>query len=268
MNRVGVGIIGASLQGWAATAHVPAIQNDSHDFQLRAVAIRRAESAEAGARAFDAPSWYADYRALISDPSVELVVVAVNVPGHADAVDTALAAGKMVLCEWPLAANLNAATDLVEQALAARVRTAIGLQARFAPAVQRARELLTDGYIGKVMGTSLTGSAALWGRVTPQKQLYAFDSTNGATALTTTTDHALDAMAFVLGEFTSVTARHQAKESHGRGKWRPAARNRAIRSRFQPHCRAARSHPCSIAEVCRAATTYGGRSTVRRAISC
>jgi predicted dehydrogenase len=89
----------------------------------------------------------------------------------------------------------------------AGLRTAIGLQARFSPAIQRARELVAEGYIGDVMGTSLVGSAALWGPEVSRRQLYAFDATNGATALTTTTIHAMDAMAFVAGEFTSVSAR-------------------------------------------------------------
>jgi predicted dehydrogenase len=205
-NKVGVGIIGASVQSWAAAAHVPAIQG-SEEFELRAIATTRRDSAESAGRAFGVASWFADYRDLLSHPEIDLVVVAVKVPEHRELVAAAIETGKMVLCEWPLSVGQDAAGDLADRAKAAGVRTAIGLQARFAPAIQYARELVTQGHIGNVLGTTCVGSAALWGPETSRGQLYAFDAANGATALTTTTIHALDAIAFVLGEFTSVSAK-------------------------------------------------------------
>lgn len=206
MAGIGVGIIGASQQGWAAIAHIPAIRN-SQEFQLRAIATSRRESAEAAARAFGVDSWFTDYRELLSHPGIDLVVIAVKVPEHRELAAAALDACKMVYCEWPLADRLDSALDLAERASVAGVRTAIGLQARFSPAVERARDLVAEGYIGDVLGTTLVGSAALWGPEVSRRQLYAFDAANGATALTSTTIHAPDAVAFVLGEFRSVSAR-------------------------------------------------------------
>lgn len=206
MNPIEVGIIGASEQSWAAMAHVPAIQS-LPDFHLKGIATSHLESARSAARTFGADLYFGDYRQLVEHPEVQLVVVAVNVPKHREAVEAALNTGKIVFCEWPLTIGLDAAESIVDQARRKRVRTVIGLQARFSPAIKRARELVRDGYIGEVMGTALVGSATLWGPEVSAKQVYAFDAVNGATALTTTTIHALDAIASVLGEFSSVSAR-------------------------------------------------------------
>jgi predicted dehydrogenase len=69
----------------------------------------------------------------------------------------------MVFCEWPPGKDLAEAVDLNERAQAGGVRTAIGLQARFAPAIRHARDLIADGYIGDVLATTLVGSGIGWG---------------------------------------------------------------------------------------------------------
>src|ERR1700722_8254929 len=126
MSKVGVGIIGASEQSWAAAAHVPAIKG-SQEFELRGIATTRRDSAASAARAFGVASWFADYRDLLSRPDIDLVVVAVKVPEHHELVAAAIATGKMVFCECPLSIVQDAAGDLMDRANAAGVRTAIGL---------------------------------------------------------------------------------------------------------------------------------------------
>jgi predicted dehydrogenase len=64
---------------------------------------------------------------------VDVVVITVKVPAHAQLVQAALAAGKHVYCEWPLARTTEEAESLVALARAAGVRHTIGLQARHAP---------------------------------------------------------------------------------------------------------------------------------------
>jgi predicted dehydrogenase len=205
-DAIGVGVIGASPlnPGWAVAAHLPAIAAIP-DYELRAVSTSRRESAEAASTAFGVPG-FDDHREMIAHPGVDLVVVTVKVPHHHELVSAALAARKMVLCEWPLGNGLTEAIDLEVRGRAAGVRTAIGLQGRFAPAIRRARDLIAEGAIGDVLATTLVGSGLAWGPVTDRGHAYMFDQTNGATTLSVPTLHALDALCFMLGEFDSVGA--------------------------------------------------------------
>ncbi len=202
---IGVGIVGASPgQGWATLAHVPALQA-LPEYALRAVATSRASSAAAASELLGVPG-YGDYRELIEQPDVDLVVVSVRVPSHHEIVSTALAAGKLVYSEWPLGNGLLEAADLAERAEAAGVRTVVGLQGRFAPAIERARALVAEGYVGELLSTTLVGSGMSWGGETVPGAAYLFDVANGATTLTVTAMHALDALVHVLGPVASVAA--------------------------------------------------------------
>jgi predicted dehydrogenase len=205
MTPIGVGIIGASPDGgWAAATHVPALAA-LPEYSLRAVATSRAESAkrasaEWGVDGFDSPL------PLIEHPGVDLVVVAVKVPGHYGLIVEALAAGKMVLSEWPLSLNLAEAQDLAEKADAAGIPTAVGLQGRFAPAVATMRDLVDAGYVGRVVATNIVGSGMAWASGAPRSQAYAFDARNGVTAVRVSTGHALSTLTYVLGGISSVTS--------------------------------------------------------------
>ena len=111
MKPIGVGIIGASPgTGWAAATHVPALRA-LPQYDLRAVATSRAESARRAAAEWDVDA-FDDPRQLIAHPGVDLIVVAVKVPDHHELVTQALAAGKMVFSEWPLGVDLAQAEDL------------------------------------------------------------------------------------------------------------------------------------------------------------
>lgn len=83
-----------------------------------------------------------DWRELLGDPRVEIVSVATPPATHAELGLAALAAGKSVLCEKPLATTVADAERLV--AAAAGARTAVNFSYRALPAFDRFRELLGD----------------------------------------------------------------------------------------------------------------------------
>ena len=205
-NTIGVGVIGASTlnPGWAMASHIPAIQA-LPDFELRAVSASSKASADATGRALGVPA-FDNPEALINHPDVDLVVVAVKVPHHHGLTVAALDAGKMVFTEWPLGRTLEEAEDLSTRAQRAGVRTIIGLQARFAPAVQYARDLIAQGYIGDILATNLVGTGMIWGDQIPRSFAYTLDSGQGAGVLPVPMLHALEAVNFTLGSFVSVDA--------------------------------------------------------------
>ena len=153
----GVVVIGAdpSGRGFGARAHVPAVLalRDAH---LAAICTAHNETARAAAKRWGAPRAFADYRDAIADETVDVVTIAVRVGLHVEIAEVALAAGKPVYCEWPLALDSAQAGRLAEAARVAAVPAAVGTQGRFAPAVREARRLLERGDIGRPL-SFLTG---------------------------------------------------------------------------------------------------------------
>ncbi|MGQ0625264.1 MAG: Gfo/Idh/MocA family protein [Sporichthyaceae bacterium] len=206
MKSIGVGIIGLSAQGgWAAGAHVPALRALA-GFELRACSASTPESAKAAALAHGVAVACADHHELVARSDVDLVVVAVKVPHHHLLVSAGIAAGKAVLCEWPLGNGLAEAEDLASRADAAGVLAFVGLQARSAPPIRAVRELVTSGILGKIMSSTLIGSGDQWGAEVDGPNAYLVDRGNGATLLSIPFGHTIDALGHVLGTVTDVRA--------------------------------------------------------------
>lgn len=204
MSTIGVGVIGASplRPGWAVAAHLPAIAS-LPQFELRAVATSSDASAKAASEAYGVPG-YADAREMIARPDIDLVVVTVKLAHHHALVADAIAAGKMVMCEWPLGPDLSQSEDLAARAAAGGVANLIGLQARMAPSIRYARDLVAQGYVGELLGTTLVGSGIAWTSVSDSAHAYMFDASQNATLLSVSTMHALDALQFVLGDLADI----------------------------------------------------------------
>jgi predicted dehydrogenase len=83
--------------------------------------------------------------------------------------------------------------------------TVVGLQARQAPAIEFVQELLSDGYVGEVLSTTMVG-LSVPGDVLGQPNAYMLDETNGANVLTIAVGHSLDILNHVLGEFADLSA--------------------------------------------------------------
>ena len=200
MSKIGVGVIGASplRPGWAVTAHLPALLALS-EYELRAVATSSEASAKAAGEAYGVPA-YADPAAMIARADIDLVVVTVKLAHHHTLVAEAIAAGKMVMCEWPLGVDFEQTADLAKQVALAGVGNLIGLQARMAPSIRYARDLVIQGYVGEVLGTTMVASGIAWTSVSDSAHAYMFDATKNATLLSVPTMHALDALQFVVGD--------------------------------------------------------------------
>ncbi|MEV0646215.1 Gfo/Idh/MocA family oxidoreductase [Phytomonospora sp. NPDC050363] len=202
-----VGVIGASAgQGWAGRSHIPALQA-LDDYELTAVGTSRPESAREAARLHGAAHAFTDAGELAAHPDVDLVVITVKVPAHARLVRAAIAAGKHVLSEWPLALGLAEAAALRAEAERAGIRHAIGLQARHSPAALRARELIAAGRLGRL--TSVTAHVTRskgTGATTTAHNAYTADRATGAGLVEVAGGHTLDLLEFLAGEITEVAA--------------------------------------------------------------
>ena len=198
-GKIKVGVIGVHPeQGWATTAHIPALQASS-DYELVALMNSNGQLARQAADKFKVPNAFESHLDLLKLPDLDLVVVTVKVPNHFELVSAALKAGKAVYSEWPLGRNVAEAVELAKLAKDQQVRGAVGLQSRATPVVSYVRDLIKEGYVGEVLSTSLVGSGILWGAMLPAMFIYTLDPKNGAGMINVAFGHGLDSVSYALG---------------------------------------------------------------------
>ncbi len=206
-KKIRVGFIGLNPDShWAATAHVPALKSLSQDFEIVGVANRTYESAKATATALNLPLAFENPEALIASAEIDLVVVTVKVPYHFGLVKAALEAGKHVYCEHPLGNGLEETKQLAALAKKSGVVAVAGTQMVNAPEVLYLKKIINEGYVGKVLSTTLIGSGWNWANETIEDLYYLFDNANGANMLTIPMGHTLAGFTSVLGGFKSLKA--------------------------------------------------------------
>jgi predicted dehydrogenase len=205
-NRIALGIVGASASyGWGMRAHLPAFLA-LPEYDLAAVCTTRQETAEESAKAYGARKCYWDFREMVADPEIDVVDVCVRAPSHYEVAMAALEAGKHVFCEWPLGANSAQADEMASLAEAKGVRTMVGLQSRYAPSFQRFRQLVQEGYLGRLISANMTMFLPGLGRPRPEGAVWSTQREAGAHTLSIATGHALDVFLWCLGELSEVSA--------------------------------------------------------------
>jgi predicted dehydrogenase len=206
-GAIRVGIVGANpTRGWAQTAHLPALAA-LPGLELTAVSTTRLGSATEAAARFGAAHAFDDARALAESADVDVVTVSVKVPYHYEITKIALEAGKHVFTEWPLGASTAQARELEELARARGVRHLIGLQGRKGATANYVRDLVAQGYVGRVRSVTLSiASSGRGGPVITPDRIWAADRANGVGMLTISAGHALDTLRYSLGEITEVSA--------------------------------------------------------------
>ena len=140
----GIGIIGAG--GIVNAAHLPAYRKAG--FNVIGLTDQDRDKAEQTARSFEVPTVYASVEALLGDPSVEIVDIAVPPWNQKDLVRQVTEAGKHLLCQKPLSNIYAEAVEIVEMAEASGVRLAVNQQMRWDQAVRASRSLLNRGLLG------------------------------------------------------------------------------------------------------------------------
>ena len=152
MDRpIRVGLLGA---GWITRAHGHALHTLNHvsplerPIRLTALAARNAERGEAMARDLEIERSTTEWADVVEDPNVDVVAVLLGETAHREATEAALALGKPVLCEKPLARERTEARLMLEAAQRAGVQAACGFNYRYMPAMRLARRIVESGRLG------------------------------------------------------------------------------------------------------------------------
>lgn len=190
MSPIRVAMIGLSAEamgtGWAASAHLPYLIKSPH-YKIVALCNRSVENAKAAIKAFDLPSTtkaYGSPEDVAKDPDVDLVVANTRVDLHGKVLLPSIRAGKSVFSEWPMDANEAKAKEMLEAARQGGGRAIVGLQGRANPVIQKLKQIIAEGRIGKVLSSTLMGSTTNGGREESVKVKYITKREVGGNVLT------------------------------------------------------------------------------------
>jgi predicted dehydrogenase len=152
---VGVGAIGNRiLRAFSAHPHT----------EIAAVCDTDKERAAAAAGALGGIPWFASHRALLEQSGIDLVYIAVPPRWHHQVAVEAIAAGRHVLCEKPLALTLADAREMTARAESAGVVHAVNLGLIYAPGVRAFRARVAAGYVGELRRIEITLIFPEWPR--------------------------------------------------------------------------------------------------------
>ena len=96
------------------------------------------------------PHVFTDYRQMLADPAIDAVIIASPDQFHRQMVTDALAAGKHILCEKPLALTREDCEAMISNADASSRKLMVGQVCRFTPSFRKAKELIDQGAIGQL----------------------------------------------------------------------------------------------------------------------
>jgi len=154
MNSIRIGLIGAGFMG---RAHTIAYREVGAVFDLPAAPVLEliaeidARTATAAARKLGFRRATADWRQLVQDPAVDLVDITAPTAAHREIAIAALAAGKHVYCEKPLALTAAEARGLAARAAKTGVVTMVGFNYLKNPIQALARDIISSGEIGDII---------------------------------------------------------------------------------------------------------------------
>lgn len=179
------------------------------DQRIVAVASRSGERAARFAAEHAIQRHYDSYAALLADDAVAIVYIAAPHSEHAQLALLAIAAGKHVLVEKPLAATADEARQVRDAAAARGVFAMEAMHTRFHPRTTVLDQLLRDGVLGEPL--LVTADLGLAFPVDHASRLY--DPALAGGALLDLAVYSLWFAAFVLGQPTEATARGSLTET-------------------------------------------------------
>jgi predicted dehydrogenase len=148
-----IGMIGYGFMGRAHSNAYRKVNNFfalQHHTVLKAACARNAEKLKAFADQWGYESTETDWRRLLDRKDIDVVDICTPNDVHRDIAVAAAQAGKMILCEKPLARTGAEALPMVEAVEKAKVPNMVWYNYRRVPAVTFAKQLIDQGKLGRV----------------------------------------------------------------------------------------------------------------------
>lgn len=202
MKKYNVGIIG---YGWAATAHIEAI-NKTKQAQVTAIySSRPLDEAELSAKHGGKIKAYQDIDAMLADPEIHIVDITSYPSQHRNQAIAAANAKKHIILEKPMANSLQEVREIVAAAKSNGVKGCVCFECRFSGQFQSTKAIIDEGLLGEIH----YGEVDYYHGIGPWYGQFRWNvgKKDGGSALLTAGCHALDALLMVMpGEVESVTS--------------------------------------------------------------
>jgi len=147
MKRIRTAIIGTGFMG---RVHLEAVRRLGF-VEVAAIAGRRIDAARSMADAFHVERVESHYDRILADPDIQAIHICTPNSLHAPIAKAALAAGKHVLCEKPLAMSTKEAQEIETLARAKNLRNCTCHNLRYYPMVQQMRSMREAGDLGEIL---------------------------------------------------------------------------------------------------------------------
>ena len=214
LKPLNIGLVGYGFMGRTHTNGYKRV-NDffpelKHRPVLKAICGRNEEQTRAFAEQWQYESTETDWRKLIARPDIDAIDICTPNNSHAEIAIAAAQAGKMVLCEKPLAMNPVEGQKMVDAIEKAQVANTVWYNYRRVPAVSLAKQLIDEGRLGRIFHYRANflqdwtinadlpqGGAGLW-------RLDAASAGSGVTG--DLLAHCIDTAIWLNGSISSVTA--------------------------------------------------------------
>lgn len=203
-KRFNVGVVG---YGWAASAHIAAI-NATGLAQVTAVCSSRPlKAAELSARHGGAITCYTDLAALLAEPSIHVVDICSYPRDHAPQAIATAKAGKHLIMEKPVALTWEDCVKVQKAVEAAGVFTCVGFECRFSHQMRTVKAMIDRGLLGRVH----YGEVDYYHGIGPSYGQYRWNIQKdmAGSSLLSAGCHALDALLLFMGEDVEVVSSYQ-----------------------------------------------------------
>jgi predicted dehydrogenase len=148
-----LGLIGSGFMGKTHTfgfAIAARVFDLPYEIEMRTLADVSKPQAEKAASALGFIQATGDWRTLVADPNIDVVDITAPNALHKEIALAAIAAGKHVYCEKPLAPRASEAREMAEAAESAGVKTQVGFNYLCNPMIACARDMIAGGELGEV----------------------------------------------------------------------------------------------------------------------
>ena len=196
-SNLRVGVVGV---GFVTIVQIPGFQ--AENIEVVAVCSRRIERAQEAAQQIGIPHAYSDYQDMLRLEGLDAVSIVTPPALHHSMAIAALEAGKHVLCEKPFALNKNQAWEMYDLSQRTGLTSMITHEFRWAPQRAYIKELLDQGYLGRL---NLAGLRLFFGprdAVRARPATWALDADLGGGFLYALGSHYIDALRHWFGEIT------------------------------------------------------------------
>jgi len=208
-KKIGVGMLGYGSMGRThsfAYRVLPLFDPKLSETRLVAVFGRTEANVRRFAGEYGFETCYTDWKKVVNDDKVDIIDICTPPSEHSEAAVEALEKGKNVICEKPLAANIDEAEKIVKAAEKGEGLSMTMFNVRFLPAMQYAKRLIDRNFLGHVY--RLFGSCPKMSLIYPKRYFTWKDKLgpSGGGSLLDLGVHVTDLVRFLVGEVKEVSA--------------------------------------------------------------